>query len=967
MGKFTLAVVLFLLVSSIAYAKPIEKVVIKFKDPSMNLDDLNITERLELKKDSIDRYRSKILRRMDIDIEYKYNFTNVVIAYVDDSQLRLLKKNPSVEWILEDFTVHAFLDNSVQMIGTAPIIDLGINGSSETVCIIDTGTDYAHPSLGNCTIEYFSTQGIILPYQNESIHPYGNDMEQVYRINYSGFDRIAVHFVNISTEAEWDYVKILDEDNNTIASYTGFIEDFWTPSVIGDTIYVKLDTDDSITDWGFKIDSVINGTYNTSIDWDSCSKVIGGWDFTGNQNDLDDQDPMDDEGHGTHVSGIIASTDSVYKGVAPGAKIVSVKALDETGSGNTTDVLAAMEYCLENSQRYNISVISMSLGSGVYGSHCDQNNGLFTIFSDIVKEANKAGIMVVAASGNTGQQGVAFPACLENVTSVGAVTDADEVAAYSETAQILDVYAPGTDIISVELGGSFIPYTGTSMATPHVAGAALLLRSFKKNENGSLLSPLYIDAVLKLTGDNRTDSYANKNPRINITRALAYIDDMPRIAFNDFLEGNTTQDFTVINITLSEPSDALMHIDDGLYNMSGSGRDYAFRMNITSLHNYSISITDSTGNQVNSTVYFLEKDATPPVITILYPQNNSRMNESHEMPFNFTVDIGTCVLQGENVTDYSANISIYENGQKNITINCTEESGLSTLAKIFLLVNDTSTPLITNTVSSTVSTISFAVSSDEPSNISIMMGTQKISGFALSHSLSYTGLEQQTAYDYVMTYCDRLGNCAELAGSKTTLQRTSSGGSSGSSGGGGGSGGYSYTPPKKTEQKSTSFFIGSSDPSVIVEEAILPDDIPHPDGLLFKAFKITGNATEASLEFKVNKTWVRENNLDYGTIHLNRYHDGWQELPTRFKEEDEDLLYYESETPGFSYFSITGRQIILEEKVDEKPIAPILEEPTGNAIVAEDNPKKHISYFPMIFILIISGMILYAVFFSNKK
>jgi subtilisin family serine protease len=964
-GKFTVAIVLFLIISSIVYAKPLEKVVIKFKDPSVNLDDLNITERLELKKESIDRFRNKILRKMDIDVEYKYNFTNVVIAYVDSSQLSSLKKNPNVQWVLEDFEVHAFLDSSVQMISPGPMMDLGINGSGETVCIIDTGTDYAHPSLGNCTIEYFSTQGSIFPYPNESVHPYTNYMGQVYRINYSGFDMIAVHFVNISTESEWDYVKILDGENNTIASYTGFIEDFWTPSVMGDTIYVKLDTDDSITDWGFKIDSVINGTYNTSIDWDSCSKVIGGWDFTGNQNDLDDQDPMDDEGHGTHVSGIIASTDSVYRGVAPGAKIVSVKALDETGSGNTTDVLAAMEYCLENSQRYNISVISMSLGSGVYGSHCDQNNGLFTIFSDIVKEANKAGIMVVAASGNTGQQGVAFPACLENVTSVGAVTDADEVAAYSETAQILDVYAPGTDIISVELGGTFIPYTGTSMATPHVAGAALLLRSFKKSENGSLLGPLYIDSVLKLTGDNRTDSYTNKNPRINITRALAYIDDMPRITFNDFLEGNTTENFTVINITLSESSDALIHIDHGLYNMSGLGRDYTFRINLTSLHNYSISITDSTGNQVNSIVYFLEKDATPPIITILYPQNNSRMNESHEIPFNFTVDIGTCVLQGENATDSSTNISIYENGQKNITLNCTEESGLSASSTIFLLINDTSSPSITNTVSSTVSTISFAVSSDEPSNISIMMGTQKVSGFAMSHSLSYSGLQQNTAYGYVMIYCDRLGNCAELAGSKSTLQRASSGGGSGSSGGG--SGGYSYTLPKKTEEKSTSLFLKSSDPSVIVEETVLPDDIPSPEGLLFKVFKMTGNASDVSLDFSVNKTWVKDNDLDKGAIQLNRYHGVWQELPTRFKEEDEELLYFESETPGFSYFTITGKQVILEEKIEEKPIVPVLEEPTGNTVIADGNPRRHISYVPLIFIFVISMMIIYAIFSSNKK
>ncbi|MBI4154071.1 DVUA0089 family protein, partial [Candidatus Woesearchaeota archaeon] len=89
----------------------------------------------------------------------------------------------------------------------------------------------------------------------------------------------------------------------------------------------------------------------------SCLKVIGGYDFVNG-----DRDPYDDNGHGTHVSGIAASNDSVYRGVAPDARIVMIKALNSGGSGSTSDIISAIEWCVNNRTRFNITVISMSFG-----------------------------------------------------------------------------------------------------------------------------------------------------------------------------------------------------------------------------------------------------------------------------------------------------------------------------------------------------------------------------------------------------------------------------------------------------------------------------------------------------------------------------------------------------------------------------------------------------------------------------
>ncbi len=199
--------------------------------------------------------------------------------------------------------------------------------------------------------------------------------------------------------------------------------------------------------------------------------------------------PYDDDGHGTHVSGIIAGngySNSSYKGIAPEANIIGVKVLDETGSGDTSDILAGLQWVIDNKEKYNIKVISMSLGSAADSSYRQDS------LARGVNAAIQNGFTVVVSAGNSGpaKQTITSPGISPNAITVGAVDDNrtssfsdDFIADFSSRGPTLDgltkpdVVAPGVDIHSLSNKGSsaYVSHSGTSMAAPIVAGAATLL------------------------------------------------------------------------------------------------------------------------------------------------------------------------------------------------------------------------------------------------------------------------------------------------------------------------------------------------------------------------------------------------------------------------------------------------------------------------------------------------------------
>ncbi len=263
------------------------------------------------------------------------------------------------------------------------------------------------------------------------------------------------------------------------------------------------------------IDSGIDATHP---DLDE-GKVVAGENFIlgADPNDYDD-----DNGHGTYVAGIAAGTGGTYRGIAPGAHLLALKALDADGIGYASDIILAIHWCILNQSDYNIKVINLSLGDGAEWrdpAECDTD-----VEGIAISDAVDAGIVVVAAAGNEEYtQGVSIPACASDAIAVGASWDSgpsvDTPAYFSNRGELLDVFAPGIWIWSTRVGGSYEEGAGTSAATPHVAGAAAVLAQ------AGITDPDAIRYQLRRTGVQILDpASAVAAPRIDLERAL---DDEP--------------------------------------------------------------------------------------------------------------------------------------------------------------------------------------------------------------------------------------------------------------------------------------------------------------------------------------------------------------------------------------------------------------------------------------------------------
>jgi serine protease AprX len=251
-------------------------------------------------------------------------------------------------------------------------------------------------------------------------------------------------------------------------------------------------------------------------------------------------------GHGTHVAGILAGNGAsstgltsfkTFKGIAPGAQIVSLRALQPDGTGSTSDIISAIDWVLKFKTQYNLRVMNLSLGHPVYESYTTDP------LCRAVRAANDAGVVVVAAAGNDGGVGTGFgtidsPGNEPSAITVGAMDDSgtvvttdDVLAWYSSKGPALvdltvkpDLVAPGTAIVSLRDPGSYLDtnyhqfalkigdykldplnalndgayyrLSGTSMAAPMVAGAAALML---QKEPG--LNPATVKARLMASAD----------------------------------------------------------------------------------------------------------------------------------------------------------------------------------------------------------------------------------------------------------------------------------------------------------------------------------------------------------------------------------------------------------------------------------------------------------------------------------
>lgn len=231
--------------------------------------------------------------------------------------------------------------------------------------------------------------------------------------------------------------------------------------------------------------------------------------------------------HGTHVAAIAAGKSSGASGVAPGAKVVAVQVFTRVDDPATcspssapcvlaysSDIIAGLDYVRGLAGTRKVAAANLSLGGGRYTRACDGEP-----IKDAVDALRDQGVATVIASGNDGYDGaVSYPGCVSTAITVGASTDGgpEEVAYFSNSSPLVDLLAPGETIRSAAPGGGFRTESGTSMATPHVAGAWAVLKSAR---GGASVSA--VEQAFESTGRRLRDAGAGvTRPRLDVDDAL---------------------------------------------------------------------------------------------------------------------------------------------------------------------------------------------------------------------------------------------------------------------------------------------------------------------------------------------------------------------------------------------------------------------------------------------------------------
>ncbi|MBE0448229.1 MAG: S-layer homology domain-containing protein [Actinobacteria bacterium] len=255
---------------------------------------------------------------------------------------------------------------------------------------------------------------------------------------------------------------------------------------------------------------------DTGVDYnhlDLAGKVIKGDDFING-----DSDPIDDNGHGTHVAGIIAATANNSRGITGvswGARLLAVKVLNSRGSGTDLTVSNGIIYAADRGAK----IINLSLGGYNYSS----------TMASAVLYAQSKGCVIIAAAGNDNKGSLDYPAGYQNVIGVSATDLSDNKASYSNYGWYVDVAAPGGDgdlnvnheygILSCYPGGSYTYAIGTSMATPHVSGLAALILSRFPNRNRDQLVRTLQETADDLGAAGKDDYFGYG--RINAKKAVS--------------------------------------------------------------------------------------------------------------------------------------------------------------------------------------------------------------------------------------------------------------------------------------------------------------------------------------------------------------------------------------------------------------------------------------------------------------
>ena len=295
---------------------------------------------------------------------------------------------------------------------------------------------------------------------------------------------------------------------------------------------------------------------------------VNGWDFANDDKTVYDPDPITGEGdeHGTHVAGTIAATGNNgigITGVNWDAQVAALKFLGVNG-GYTSDAIEAINYAV----REGMPISNNSWGGG----------GKSQSLQDAIARADAAGHIFVAAAGNGGTDGVGdnndvtphYPSSYanSNIVAVAASDDTDRLAAFSNFgASSVDLAAPGVGILSTLPGNKYARYSGTSMATPHVAGVAALIKSENPSLDDAGIKRQILEFAEKKTSlQNKVATGGRLNAGASVSQQVAFDATQPTVTAVRPVPGSKTRDRTpAIGATVTDDGSELTKENIDLY------------------------------------------------------------------------------------------------------------------------------------------------------------------------------------------------------------------------------------------------------------------------------------------------------------------------------------------------------------------------------------------------------------------